>query len=169
MNKYLSLTLVLILVLLSVITGCSSSTVTQTVTDTITSTITNTTTSTITLTTQPPTTTQTTTTTTVQPTTTAVELADYGGRVYNLNCGEGTFCGCHVGWNDGGKEWFAGTSWEYYGNAQRLFDYTKRFMPGVAPGSLSDLEYLQVIAFILVEINKILPEDLFGESKICKQ
>ncbi|MFC1866044.1 hypothetical protein ACFLYB_04965 [Chloroflexota bacterium] len=108
------------------------------------------------------------------PTTTAGELAYYGSAVYNLSCGGSGFCGCHEEWNQGGveedlsgKEWFAGISWEYYGNAQKYYDGTKGLMPGGMPGTLSDLEYLQVVAFTLVELDKVQPEDLFGESNLA--
>jgi hypothetical protein len=92
-------------------------------------------------------------------TTTAGELAILGGSVYSNTC---VLTYCHEPWDADGKAEFAATSWEYFGDAQGYFDFVKRFMPGEAPGSLSDEQYLQAIAFILVELDKVQAADLFG-------
>jgi len=65
-----------------------------------------------------------------------------GSTVYNTSC----VFGCHGEWDIYGREEFAGHDWGFFDTAQEYFNFTKRFMPGNAPGSLSDQEYLEVIA-----------------------
>jgi len=92
-------------------------------------------------------------------TTTAGELAALGGTIYSNTC---VMTYCHEPWEGDGEAEFTATSWDYFGNAQAYFDFVKRFMPGEAPGSLSDEQYLQSIAYILVELGKIQSADSFG-------
>ena len=97
-------------------------------------------------------------------TTTAGELASSGASVYSSTC---VLTYCHESWEPNGKVEFAATSWDYFGDAQGYFDFVKRFMPGEAPGSLSDAQYLQSIAFILVELDKVQEADLFGLGNLA--
>ncbi|UCE98382.1 MAG: hypothetical protein JSV74_03420 [Dehalococcoidia bacterium] len=107
----------------------------------------------------------TTTAITGPPPTPASELMDYGQIVFKNSCGV-QLCGCHAKWEEGGKEEFAGPNIPYWGNVQKLFNYVSTYMPGNHPGILTDLEYLQVLAFILVENNWITPEVLLGSSTL---
>ena len=152
--RKLTITILLLLTLVagsSLAASCATGEVTKTATTTITATVT-----------QPPgTTTQPPTTQAV--TTTAGELASSGATLYNNSC---VLTYCHESWEPDGKMEFINAGWAYFGNAQAYFDFTKRFMPGESPGSLSEAEYLQAIAYILVGTDKVQAGDLFGMGNL---
>lgn len=52
-------------------------------------------------------------------------------------------------------EWTIGNYWPY---ATTLFDYTRRAMPWMTPGSLDDDEVYALVAYLLF-LNEIVPED----------
>ncbi|UCG55306.1 MAG: hypothetical protein JSV32_03595, partial [Dehalococcoidia bacterium] len=119
----------------------------------------------------PTTTTTTTPTTTIPnitiikaiPTITWGELAIKGIRSFNA-CTE-----CHGEEGEGsnrGPE-IVGTALEHFGNAQRLFDYIRALMPLDGPGSLSDLMYMRIMAFMLVESGFVQPEDIFNADDLA--
>jgi hypothetical protein len=99
------------------------------------------------------------------PTTTARELANFGGPLYDSECAA---IYCHEEWEDGGKEYHSADALVYFGNAEKLFNFVSNFMHGGEPfAKLSDMEYLQIIAFLLVENDLIQPDDLFGLSNLA--
>jgi hypothetical protein len=149
MKWVFSVLALLLMTAILVLPACTSTT-TETITDTVTSTVTTTMTPT--------------TTPTGLPTTTASELASFGDGVFSGSCVE-TYC--HEPWELDGKEEFVNMHWGFYGDALGFFDFLKRFQPVENPGSLSDLEYLRVAAFMLVELDKIQPEIMFGYDNLA--
>jgi len=53
-----------------------------------------------------------------------------------------------------------------YQNAKGLLDFISTAMPLNAPGSLSHQEYLQVLAYLLVQNNLVLSTAVFNESTL---
>jgi hypothetical protein len=99
------------------------------------------------------------------PTTTAGELADFGGGIYDRQC-VGVYC--HTEWDSGGKGYFTPDVLIYFGNAEKLYNFSSNFMHGGEPAEvISDEQYLQVIAFLLLENNIVQPDDLLGESNLA--
>lgn len=94
---------------------------------------------------------------------TAGELAMAGQEVYAQECAE-----CHGDEGGGGTGPAVigdGAQLGTYGDAQRLYDYISATMPQNNPGSLSDQQYLEVLAYMLVE-NELVSSDqamAFGE------
>ena len=99
-------------------------------------------------------------------------LADAGRPVYVSSCAV-----CHG--NNGqpankytvllwGKGSTLGT---YHGivlftDAQEMLDYMSKTMPLAASGSLSNQQYLELLAYILVQANIVSPSTVFDESKL---
>ena len=125
--------------------------------------------------TTPPTTTITTpptTTTTPPPTTTTTTPPTTIGATWGelVGAGSGVFgicASCHGedGLGDFGPA-IIGSSLGKFDSAQELFDFISESMPQDAPGSLTDREYLQVLAYLLVTSNFVQPEVVFDESNL---
>ncbi len=58
----------------------------------------------------------------------------------------------------------ANSALESYGTAQGLLDYISATMPQNYPGSLSDKEYKELLALLLIQ-NKIVPHEWSAESE----
>jgi len=54
-----------------------------------------------------------------------------------------------------------------FGTAQRLLNYISEQMPQGAPGSLSDLDYLKILAFLLVEDGIVQAEAIFDADNLA--
>jgi mono/diheme cytochrome c family protein len=138
-----------------------------------------TTTTTTTTTTPPPTTTTTTppptTTTTTPPTTTGVTyqtLASAGQSNYSSICAV-----CH-GSNGGGTDicpvvmWGPGTDLGTYNgvtlftDAAGMLNYMSKSMPLTAPGSLTSQQYMDLLAYILMQANKVSGSTVFDQSQL---
>ncbi len=130
--------------------------------------VTTTTTLPTTTTTIPPTTTTTpppVTTTTPPPVTfgaTWGELAKRGRFVFTI-C---TTCHGEGGLGDWAPE-IIGPRLGIFGNAQVLYDSIRFGMPVTDPGSLSDLQYLRVLAYLLVTSNFVQPEVIFDADNLA--
>jgi len=70
----------------------------------------------------------------------ALDLAEAGKAVYSRSCS-----GCH----SSAASLAARAAGR--GNAQALYDYVRKNMPQGRPGSLSEDEYLSILALLLVE------------------
>jgi cytochrome c oxidase subunit 2 len=120
----------------------------------------------------------TTTTTTSPPPTTSTTapatfqtLAAAGKTVYASNCAI-----CHGSNGEGGAGpalWGSNaTLGQYSGvtlfknNAQDLLNFISTKMPLTAPGSLSSQQYLELLAYILVQDNQVPPSSMFNESQL---
>jgi mono/diheme cytochrome c family protein len=158
----------IILVTLILTMGCSKTpstttakvptTTAQVTTNVPQSSTTATTTSIITSTTatQPPTTSATTTPGTGKVT--AKDMANLGSGVFDI-C-----TACHGGLGDGGSgPALIGprSSLLKYGNAGGLLAYISRSMPLNNPGSLTTTQYMQIMAYLLVQNNYISPNDVW--------
>jgi len=80
---------------------------------------------------------------------TAGQLAEQGKAVYASACGR-----CHGAQGQGGGAsplTGAAQKLAKYEDAQQLLQYISKTMPRGAPGSLSEEEYLQVVAFLLLQ------------------
>jgi mono/diheme cytochrome c family protein len=139
-------------------------------------------TTTIPPTTLPPTTTTSPSTTTPPPTTgpptttssatTFQSLAASGQTVYSGNCAL-----CH-GAGGGGSDlgpplWGTGATLGTYNgatlfanNAQAMFSFISAAMPLTAPGSLTQDQYLDVLAYILIQGNQVSPSTPFAQSQL---
>ncbi len=87
---------------------------------------------------------------------TAGQLAEQGKTVYARSCAR-----CHGDRGQGGSApALTGerTSLNSYGDAQKLFEKISTTMPPSAPGSLSQEEYINVLAFLLVEDDLVQPD-----------
>jgi len=85
-----------------------------------------------------------------------------GQTVYAARC-----AGCHGASGSGGSAPAligASAQLSKYGNARALFDFTRANMPFNAPGTLSELEYLQVTAHILLQNNYVTGNTLLSLS-----
>lgn len=74
-----------------------------------------------------------------------------GEEVYTTHCAE-----CHE--PGGTAPVLDASTLAAYGSARELFEYTRRTMPPVAPGSLSDQQYWDVVAYLLAA-EALLPGD----------
>jgi cytochrome c len=54
-----------------------------------------------------------------------------------------------------------------FGTAQRLLNYIGAQMPQGAPGSLSDLDYLKILAFLLIENSIVQAEAIFDADNLA--
>ena len=99
-------------------------------------------------------------------------LADAGQKVYADQCAV-----CHG--NNGQPAnkftvllWGPGSTLGTYDgitlftNAQEMLDYLSKSMPLNASGSLSSLQYGDVMAYILVQANTVSPSTVFDKSKL---
>jgi cytochrome c len=80
-----------------------------------------------------------------------------GQTVYAASCAK-----CHGAQGEGGTGPLVvggGKRIATYGDTDRLYDYVGRTMPFDKPGSLTEDEYWQVIAYLLKE-NDLLPEEI---------
>ena len=108
-------------------------------------------------TTPPATTPIATTTTTGQ---TAGQLSSAGQAVFSTRC-----AGCHGSSGQGVTAPAvigASAGLTKYATAQGLFNYISANMPGNAPGSLSQQQYLEVTAYLLVQNNLVAASALLG-------
>jgi hypothetical protein len=102
------------------------------------------------------------------PTPTAV-LPTWGETA---NRGEGAFislCGsCHGDDGSGGGEAppIIGPNLRSFLSAQRLFNFLSEFAPMDGPGSLSELKYQQILAYMLIESGLVQPEAAFDEDNL---
>ncbi len=107
-----------------------------------------------------------TTTTTPPPTTISTtwgELAARGGGIFATIC---AVCHGSDGQGDTGPP-ILGPSVRTYGTAQVLFDFISENMPRDDPGSLSEVRYFQVLAYLLVESGIVEPETVFDGSNLA--
>lgn len=75
---------------------------------------------------------------------------------------------CHG--EDGLGDWapeIIGPRLRIFGNAQVLYDSIRFGMPVTDPGSLSDLQYLRVLAYLLVTSNFVQPEVIFDANNLA--
>jgi hypothetical protein len=107
----------------------------------------------------------TTTTTTTTTTPTAGELAISGKTLYNKNC---IFTDCHARFSEGSE--FSGPDFNQFANAELAFNVISNIMHlgigDMEEDAPSDEEYLQVLAFLLIEDGFIQPEDLLVRSNL---
>ncbi len=82
-------------------------------------------------------------------------LAAGGEEVYAAECAE-----CHGEQGEGlvGPALLGGANLAAYNTARGLYDYVHLAMPQDAPGSLTDQQYLEVVAFMLLE-NAVVESD----------
>ncbi len=115
-----------------------------------------------------------TTTTTTVATTTATstttvsmptwqQVADVGAHPYAASC-----AGCHGqnGHTTAPALVGAGNNLAKYGNAQALLSYMVASMPPAAPGSLTSQSYYQVLGWILVWNNYVVPTTLADNATL---
>jgi mono/diheme cytochrome c family protein len=104
------------------------------------------------------------------PTTTFQTLAASGQIIYSNSCSA-----CHGASGEGGLApalWGAGATLGAYSgvmlftNAQDMLNFISAKMPLTAPGSLSAEQYQDVLAYILVQDNKVSASDLFVQSQL---
>jgi hypothetical protein len=172
MSKKLSLLLIASLLALT-IAGCSTTTQTVTVTQTsnITDTSTATSTSTLLYTiTLAPTPSQTGT-----PTTLAGDLAATGANLYAANCAQ-TYCHAVAGDQAANGAFdgqpfnvsFGTSALSYFNNAANLFVFIKSFMHHPDTASfLTDDQYVQIIAYLLVQNGTLQNNSVFGLSNLA--
>jgi len=167
---------VAILLLVSIAASCATSTtvtvtkpVTVQATSTVNPTVTSTVTAVITAITIAPTPTATGT-----PSTNAGDLAALGESKYEANC---TFTYCHASFGPNGASGavnstpaevaFGKTALSYFGNAQALFVFVKSFMHEADTKiNLTDDEYVQVLAYLLVKNGTLTNSSVFGLSNL---
>jgi hypothetical protein len=104
------------------------------------------------------------------PTTTAGAMAAIGDGLFEANCTE-TYCHASYGPNGAvgsynsipAEQSFSKLSLSFFKDAQNLFVFTKSFMkhPG-APALLTDEQYSQIIAFVLIKNSTLQSTDIFG-------
>jgi len=132
-------------------------------------TTTTTTTTTQTTATQATTTPMTTTTTTTTPiTTTATPTITWGE--FARNNAFAICASCHGSTGEGGYGPAligSNANLNTFGTAQRLLDYISEQMPQGAPGSLSDLEYLKILALLLIENSIVQAEAIFDADNLA--
>ena len=51
-------------------------------------------------------------------------------------------------------------------DARGMLDYMSRSMPLEAPGSLTNHQYIELLAYILIKANKVSPSTVFDENKL---
>ncbi len=169
LNK-LSLVMLVPLIVLAFASCSTSTTVTKSVTVTANSTVTATRTATVTAITVAPTPTATGT-----PTTNAADMANYGSSLYEANC---AFTYCHanfgpMGANNGPASGapaevnFSKNALTYFGTAADLFVFMKSFMHHPDTASfMTDDQYAQVVAFLLLENGTLTATQPFGLSNL---
>lgn len=115
--------------------------------------------------TTPTTTLSTTTTTKTTTTPTAVELAISGKILYNKTC---TYTDCHAKFIEGSE--FSGSNMSQFANAEIVFNIISDIMHlgigDMQEDAPSDDEYLQILAFLLIQGDYIQPEDQFGRTNL---
>jgi len=104
-------------------------------------------------------------TVTSTPTSTAGQLAVLGAARYEGNC---TFIYCHAGFGPGDQPNISTPIISYFKNAADLFFFIKSFMHHPDTVSfLTDDEYIEVEAYLLLQ-NSVLNEgDLFGQGNMA--
>lgn len=113
----------------------------------------------------------TTTAPTATPVATYQTLADAGKPVYSSTCavchganGEGTDVCTVVIWGSGsGLGTFNGVT--LFSNAREMLRFTST-MPITAPGSLISEQYIELLAYILIQNKIVTPSTIFDESKL---
>jgi cytochrome c5 len=109
--------------------------------------------------------TTTTTTTTTVPTTTAGELAISGKTLYNKTC---TFSDCHARFIEGGE--FSSPDVSQFANAEVVFNIISSIMhlgiSDMEEEAPSEEEYLEILAFLLIQDDFIQPGDLFSRNNL---
>jgi len=106
----------------------------------------------------------TTTTTTTSSSPTFGQLADSGKTVFASRCAK-----CHGDQGQGitGPTLVgASANLVKYGTAQQLLSFIGTSMPLDAPGSLSQQQYLQVLAFLLVQNNYLATNTVLDTSRL---
>jgi len=105
------------------------------------------------------------TTTTTGPPPTAGEMAISGKILYNQNC---TYPDCHTGFIEGAE--FNGPNMSQFANAELVFNIISDIMHlGISDmenETPSDEEYLQILAFLLIQDDYIQLEDQFGRANL---
>ena len=166
MRKLLPFLVALVIIVLSV-GSCTTSTITTTTTPppatTTAPTVTVTITTTPPITTMPPTTVPPTTI----PTVTAGELAYYGEDWYDKSC---TYPDCHSKYGAGAETEFSASNLARYGIAETVFGIVSNIMhlriEGLQEDAPNQENYLEILAYMLVQNGVVQPESLFGRSSL---
>ncbi len=103
---------------------------------------------------------------TISPTTTAAELASFGGTLYDKTCT--LTADCHSRFGQGGETEFEIANLTKYGNAETIFGIISSIMHLEIGDYQEDAptqeEYLQILAYLLVQNGAIQPDDMFGRN-----
>jgi cytochrome c len=91
-------------------------------------------------------------------------LSNAGTTIYNAKCAS-----CH-GTNGQGVDapalWGTGANLTRYNTAQGLLGYISATMPDNAPGSLSSQDYLDILAYLLIQNNDVSSSTTFDQSQL---
>ena len=100
-------------------------------------------------------------------TTTAGELAASGGTLYNKTC---TYPDCHSKFGEGGEDEFTAANLSPFSNAERVFNLVSSIMHlnigDYEEDAPSQDDYLQILAYIMVQNGIVQPGDAFGRSDL---
>jgi hypothetical protein len=100
--------------------------------------------------------------------TTAGELASFGGTLYDKTCILAT--DCHAKFGEGGEEEFSAPNLSQYGNAETVFGLISSIMHLAIGDYQEDAptveEYLQILAYLLVQNETVQPSDPFDRSSL---
>jgi mono/diheme cytochrome c family protein len=91
-------------------------------------------------------------------------LSAAGQTVYSQSCAQ-----CHGATGGGGRGpalWGSSAALAKYNTAQGLLSYTSATMPQTSPGSLTHQQYLNVLAYILLQANDVSGSTTFNESQL---
>jgi hypothetical protein len=92
------------------------------------------------------------------------QFADSGKTLFSSKC---AFCHGDAGQGSSALPIIgAGSALDKYNTAQGLLDKISKTMPGNAPASLSQQEYLQIEAYLLTQNNFVSPSEPFDEAQL---
>ena len=99
-------------------------------------------------------------------------LADAGKTIFNTTCAS-----CH-GKNGEGTDICPVTIWGQgstlgsfngvvlFGDAAGMYNYMSKSMPLTKPGSMTQQQYQELLAYILVQGNKVTPSNVFDQNNL---